>query len=270
MKKEDNHPEKTKRFFKTFFNVLMLLVWVGAAIIASQLILGWLMLALVGANTFQKPFVTALYSALSYTLAMVLIIIVPLLLKKQKEAKPKNSTKQSIDWKELRTDLGLKGLPTWTDLGLAPVGFLIYLVLAFIMTFIFSQFAWFDASEAQDVGFNFIISGPEKLIAFLTLVVVAPIAEEIIFRGFLYGRLRNLLNVKIANKFSVFLSIFLTSLLFGIMHMQWNVGVNVFAMSIVLCALREITGTIHAGILLHMLKNGVAFYLLYVLGMGLV
>ena len=64
------------------------------------------------------------------------------------------------------------------------------------------------------------------------------------------------------------ISIFLVSLLFGIVHLQWNVGVNVFAMSIVLCGLREITGTVYAGILTHMIKNGVAFYLLYILGIG--
>ena len=52
------------------------------------------------------------------------------------------------------------------------------------------------------------------------------------------------------------------------MHGQWNVGVNVFAMSIVLCTLREITGTIYAGILLHMLKNTIAFVLVYIVGMG--
>ena len=62
------------------------------------------------------------------------------------------------------------------------------------------------------------------------------------------------------------ISILLVSLLFGIVHLQWNVGVNVFAMSIVMCLMREITGTIHAGILMHMLKNGIAFYLLFVLG----
>ena len=42
---------------------------------------------------------------------------------------------------------------------------------------------------------------------------------------------------------------------------------NVFALSVALCVLREITGTIYAGILTHMIKNGVAFYLLYVMGM---
>ena len=72
---------------------------------------------------------------------------------------------------------------------------------------------------------------------------------------------------KVSDLWAMIISIFLVSLTFGIVHLQWNVGVNVFAMSIVLCGLREITGTIYAGILLHMLKNGVAFYLLYVLGM---
>ena len=52
------------------------------------------------------------------------------------------------------------------------------------------------------------------------------------------------------------------------MHGQWNVGINVFAMSIVLCVMREITGSIYSGILLHMLKNMLAFYLLYIATLG--
>ena len=67
---------------------------------------------------------------------------------------------------------------------------------------------------------------------------------------------------------SVIISAVLVSIVFGIVHLQWNVGVNVFAMSLVACALREYTGTIHAGILLHMIKNGLAFYYLFVLGLS--
>ena len=89
-----------------------------------------------------------------------------------------------------------------------------------------------------------------------------------VFRGFLYGKIRGRLNEIVSDKISMMISIFLVSLLFGIVHLQWNVGVNVFAMSIVLCGLREITGTIYSGILLHMLKNGIAFYLLFVLGIN--
>ena len=36
--------------------------------------------------------------------------------------------------------------------------------------------------------------------------------------------------------------------------------------SIAFIVLREITGTIYAGVLTHMLRNGVAFYYLYVIG----
>ena len=39
---------------------------------------------------------------------------------------------------------------------------------------------------------------------------------------------------------------------------------TVFAMSIVMCAVRELTGTIWGGILIHILKNGIAFYFLFV------
>ena len=134
---------------------------------------------------------------------------------------------------------------------------------------IFSQFSWFDANEAQDVGFNTFIFGFDRLLAFFTLVVVAPIAEEVIFRGWLYGKIRSKLSKEVGHLTAAIVASLLVSLAFGAIHMQWNVGVNVFAMSLVACALREITGTIYAGIMLHMLKNGVAFYLLYVTGMGL-
>jgi hypothetical protein len=35
-------------------------------------------------------------------------------------------------------------------------------------------------------------------------------------------------------------------------------------MSIFMCIARELTGTIYAGILMHMIRNGIAFYFLYV------
>ncbi|RYZ49901.1 MAG: CPBP family intramembrane metalloprotease, partial [Sphingobacteriales bacterium] len=55
-----------------------------------------------------------------------------------------------------------------------------------------------------------------------------------------------------------------TSIVFGAIHGQWNVAVDVFALSLILCSLREITGSIWAGVLLHMLKNGIAFYFLFI------
>lgn len=237
------------------FGIIMLLVWAAAAVIVSQFVIGYLMILMLGSGAFDKPVITAIYSALTYTLAMVLVIYVPSkLLKKCKTS---------------REELGLKGWPTWTDIGLAPIGFIVYLLLAAGLVAIFSQFPWFDASEVQDTGFNTFIFGFDRLLAFVTLVVIAPVAEEVIFRGWLYGKIRAKLWDKMGHFASILITTLLVSLVFGLVHMQWNVGVNVFAMSLVLCAMREITGTIYAGVLLHMLKNGVAFCLLYMMGMGL-
>ena len=237
-------------WLRVFFGILGMLIWVVASVVVAQLIIGKTMVLILGAEKFVQPVWTAVYSALSYTVAMVLIILIP-----------------NIKYKTSRSELGLKNFPTWTDIGLAPVGFIAYLLLAAGLTAIFSLFPWFNATETQELGFSVYAVGVDRIVAFITLVVVAPIAEEIIFRGWLYGKIRSKLSEKTSNNISVVISIFLVSLLFGVVHFQWNVGVNVFAMSVILCGLREITGTIYSGILLHMIKNGVAFYLLFVLGM---
>ncbi len=232
---------ESKPGFKTVTKILLMCLWVFASLVAAQLIIGFGMVLVLGRETFLQPVWTAIYSALSYIAAGALIIFVP-----------KRWTKLSRD------GLGLKGLPTWTDIGLSPVGFIVSLALAAGLVAIFSIFPWFNAEEFQDVGFSVYLTGGERIIAFLTLVVIAPIAEEIIFRGWLYGKIRE--------KWGIIPSILVVSFLFALIHFQWNVGVNVFCLSIVLCGLREITGTIYAGILTHMIKNGVAFYLVYVLG----
>ncbi|MBR2840051.1 CPBP family intramembrane metalloprotease [Candidatus Saccharibacteria bacterium] len=254
-----------KHPWRLAFSVVAMLVWVGASVIVSQLAVGYLMIWIIGAEEFGKPVSTAIFSALSYVVAMLLIIIVPWLMARRR-SKKKGLPAEGKE-AELRT-LGLFGWPTWTDVGLAPVGFIVYALLAGGIVALFSLFPWFDAEEVQEVGFSYYVSGGDRVLAFLTLVVVAPIAEEIVFRGWLYGKMREKIASEYSNKVSMVMSILLVSLLFGAVHGQWNVGVNVFAMSVVLCGLREITGTIYAGILLHMLKNGVAFWMLYMMGMG--
>lgn len=252
--------------------VVLLLIWVASSVIVAQLIVGYLMLWMLGRETFAQPIPTAIYSALSYILALIWIIFVtPRITVGLKITNEHKDKKHYINGKISpkimgREDLGLRGLPTWTDIGLAPVGFIVSTLLALGLVAIFGNFSWFDAEQVQDVGFNVYIVGFDRLVAFVVLVLVAPVAEELIFRGWLYGKLRPALSEKMSDLASMLISIFLVSLLFGIIHLQWNVGVNVFALSVVLCGLREITGTIYSGILVHMIKNGLAFYLLYIVG----
>ena len=278
-KKQARPKVPQKQWWRVILSVLGALVWVGVSVFASQIVVGQIMLWILGEDNLVQPVWTTVYSAISYLLAMVLVIFVPPKVglgwkivnkKKGKKLAQGGSTPRVMS----REELGLKGWPTWTDIGLALVGFFAYMLLAagvlalFVWMHDIGVFPWFEVEEAQDVGFNVLNSGLDKIVAFITLVVVAPIAEEIIFRGWLYGKLRRKFSEKLSNVAGMILSILLVSVLFGMVHLQWNVGVNVFALSVVLCSLREITGTIYAGILLHMLKNGVAFYFLYVAGVA--
>lgn len=156
-----------------------------------------------------------------------------------------------------KKELGMSRLPSWVDIMLSPVGFIIYLIGSGLLVYLASQvIPGFNADETQSTGFSHLMYYSQYLVAFITLIIVAPLAEEILFRGFLYGKLRKLM--------PVWLAMIIVSALFGFVHGQWNVGVDVFALSLVLCGLREITGNIWAGVLLHMIKNGIAFYILFV------
>lgn len=218
----------------------LLLVWAAAAFILSQYATVYPLYWIFGKVWLNSSIGMFIYTLLSYVLAVILIIPVPYLINKK--------------FKTSREELGLTGWPTWTDIGLAPIGYIAATIGALGLVSVFSLFPWFNAAETQEVGAQMMISGWDRALAFLRLVIIAPVIEELVFRGWLYGKLRAKVAMPIA--------ILLVSVLFGIVHGQWNVGVNVFAMSIVLCGLREITGTIYAGILMHMLKNAIALAIL--------
>lgn len=151
----------------------------------------------------------------------------------------------------------LNRLPTFKDIGLGVAGLLPALVLAGLLTLLVSKLIpQFNVAQAQDVGFGIINLRYEYVLAFLTLVVIAPLAEEIIFRGYLYTKIRA--------RSGVIVSTILVSLTFSLLHLQPNVIVVTFALSLVLCALREYTGGIWASTILHATKNAIAYYMLFV------
>lgn len=224
---------------------IVLPIWVLAGFILAQVIGG---LSLLGLRSIGVSFagvnestLQTVFSAIIYVLSLVIVVGIPWWVKKYRTS--------------LR-EVGLQTTPTWTDILLAPAGFIAYVILSFILTSIASQFSFYDIDQIQDTGFAQLNQGYEYLLAFLTLVVIAPIAEEILFRGYLLGKLRK--------HVPIWAAILVTSLLFGLVHFAWNVGVDVFALSIVLCLLRIGTGRLWPAVLLHMLKNGLAFYLLFI------
>lgn len=271
LKKIDKQPLDTKKKRQIRGIIVWtvgLILWALISLIAAQFIVGYLMVLVIRRENILNPVPTAIFSVLSYLLAFCLIVFLPPLVfngLKKDNKKPKDRKKTKFV--TLKT-LGIDGWVTWTDIGLSIGGLVVYFILGAILLNIFSVFPWFNVEQNQDIIFNKNIYGFDRMLAFITLVVIAPIAEELVFRGYLYGRMREKFSQVTTQLTAAIIASLLVSILFGIVHLQWNVGVNVFALSLVACAMREFTGTIYAGILLHMIKNGLAFYFLFVLGIS--
>ena len=152
--------------------------------------------------------------------------------------------------------IGLARLPEWSDIGLSLAGVIVYMLASTIALTLASNIPGFSPDQAQNLGLGRLF-GSDVVIGFVVLVILTPLFEEVIFRGFLYGRLRNL-------QMPWWTASLIVSVLFGLAHMQWNVGVDVFFLSMVACMLREMTDSIWAGVLLHMVKNFLAFLVTFV------
>jgi membrane protease YdiL (CAAX protease family) len=242
--------QKTRRYRWSRGIVVSLWVLIGfgaAQVVLIGVLRGMQYLGVSFINLDTTVF-NALVAAVVYTLSLVVVIGVPWVVGNYR------TTKQ---------DMGMTRLPSWMDILLAPAGFIVYFLCTALLIYTVSAvIPGFDADQSQQIGFSNLMQYYEYLLAFITLVVVAPVAEEILFRGYLYGKIHKVVPVWGAT--------IITSLVFACLHLpgdsqlQWNVALDVFALSVILCALREVTGSIWTGMLLHILKNGLAFYLLFI------
>lgn len=143
--------------------------------------------------------------------------------------------------------------------------FLLYLFVTWLTTVAVSNvLPKIDVNMEQDIGFKG-ASGWQLLPVFLGLCVAVPIGEELMFRGLLFRGLK---------KYLQFLpAAVITSMLFGIAHLEfiggkplnWAAAVDTTILSIFLIKVYERTGKITAPIMLHALKNSLAFVFLFVL-----
>lgn len=88
-----------------------------------------------------------------------------------------------------------------------------------------------------------------RIVLILSAVVVAPLVEEVIFRGYLYA---------VIKRFSDrFLAAVTTSLLFALIHGNIPGLLPLFGLAIVLCIAYEMTGSLWVPISIHALFNSV-------------
>lgn len=100
------------------------------------------------------------------------------------------------------------------------------------------------------------IMGGNLLIGLLLVAVLPGFVEETTFRGALYHSIRGARPVR---------AIFLSALMFGAMHMNFNQFVYATALGIIMGFLLEATGSIVATMLLHFCFNGNSVILLWLM-----
>ena len=150
----------------------------------------------------------------------------------------------------LPSHFGLRAARPWPAVGWA--------ALAYTAFYAFTA-AWVALLGTKPVDENLPKQlGADKstvaLVAVALLVsVVAPLAEEFFFRGYFYGALRN---------WNVLGAALITGLTFGAIHAgsaQWEFLLPLAFFGASLCWLRERTGSLYPGIVLHCANNSIAF-----------
>jgi len=145
--------------------------------------------------------------------------------------------------------LGFGGL-AWRLIGLGALAWVIYLICALVLSPLLSP-------EQEDVTKE--IGGDSgsalaMIAAGFLIIVVAPVSEEVFFRGFMYAGLRRSMPVWVAAVIS--------AAVWGSLHLSGgNVGVAIqlAVFGVILALLYERSGSLWATIFAHGLNNTVAF-----------
>ena len=151
-------------------------------------------------------------------------------------------TWQTVGWRKV-------GL--WKSAGYLLAILVIFIVMANVALIVLQALVpGFDANQAQNNEFTQ-SAGSNRNLALIALVLLPPIFEETIFRGFIFPA--------IAKRTGVIWGAVLSSAIFGIAHGQPNLFVYTTILGLLLCFMYLRLRSIVPGILLHMLNNYLAF-----------
>jgi hypothetical protein len=155
----------------------------------------------------------------------------------------------------------LRAGANWRDLGLQPfkvaqaVAYILLAVLAFgaLLAAAFALVAWLypHFNPNQDQVNQFTRQAGGQGISFWALVILPPLIEEVVFRGFIFPA--------VASKYGFWLGAAASSLLFGLAHWQLNISVYTFVLGCLLCMMYWRLRSIVPGMAFHMLNNYLAY-----------
>lgn len=148
-------------------------------------------------------------------------------------------------------DFGLRGLPISRALGATAVAAVAFYGLSAIYAAIVHPTGEQDVLEAlgADEGTGYL------LVTGIVVLVVAPVAEELFFRGFVYRALRN--------RFTAGAAAGIVGVVFGSIHYSGPDTLPLLPvlalLGVTFCLLYEWSGSLYPAIALHAINNTVAF-----------
>ena len=137
-----------------------------------------------------------------------------------------------------------------TALAVAPFVYAAYFGITLLWLLAMRAFGHVPESQTSVLLFAWLVewrAWPSVIALLVMIVVVAPLVEELLFRGILY---RNL-----ATRFGPVLAAIVSGVFFGVIHMNWAGLLPLSALGIALALLYERTGNLWSSILLHAVFN---------------
>lgn len=231
--------------------VVVIVAFLAASVITQQILQIYPVLRHWSVGQANSWFVNSVWAQFSYVLLAYGMLL--------------SSIIWFLRWRQVSLQaIGLKR-PRWRDLGLAlgmlPLYYAAYLVIVAVVKQLVPAL---NVDQKQQIGFSGAHGVLPLTVTFLSLAVIPPLVEETVMRGFLFSGLRAKLMLPWAT--------IITSVLFALGHLQfgsgapllWIAALDTFTLSLFLIYLRQKTDSLWASILLHGLKNSLAFILIFI------
>jgi len=153
------------------------------------------------------------------------------------------------------SDIGLRKFSVFKAIGYVLAGLIIFMIfIAIVFAIVSILVPAIDVNQAQDVGFEFGKQGVGFWFSFAATVILAPIVEEIYFRGLILPAL--------CKRYGWLWGVLGSSAFFAVLHFQLNVIIYTFILGLILSFFYIRLKSIIPGIVLHMINNAFAFIVL--------
>jgi membrane protease YdiL (CAAX protease family) len=146
---------------------------------------------------------------------------------------------------------GLRPARFWNTVGMSAAALFTYYAFVGIYSALVKPHG--EQTVTQDLGAS--SSTARMVIAGILVIAIAPVAEEVFFRGFFYKALRS--------RFGIVSAALIDGAVFGVIHYTGSGTLEILpilaALGFIFCLLYERTGTLFSTIALHAINNTIAY-----------